>query len=497
MGTATVSTETIGGTPTSVVYVVGGNDTLYALNATTGAQIWKHQYAQSPTETWDSPLVYNGDVYIGTASWGDCPLTQAQVFEFDAVGGTTINTFNIVPAGCTGAGLSGSITVDPANNTLYFATGNPGSCSSSETNAEAVVALTASNLSLVGSWQVPASQQTADGDFVNTPTVFAAQLGGVTHSLVGVANKNGIYYALDDANISAGPVWQDQVAVGGDSPQSGFGSISPSSWDGNTLYVAGGNTTINSASCKGSVRAVNPATGGYIWQDCLNDGPVLAPVSGAPGVVAVAEGDALELVNSSNGSLLFKAADTSSSLYFGGLAIANGAVYIGTQSGNLHAYGASSPPPPTTLAQDTFHRANQSLWGTASDGQLWGGEANASNLFAVNNNTGQISGGKGQHSAVLGPAASDAQVLFTGSVSSFSNANIGALLRWTDSNNWYRAYLTASHLVLQKRVGGSTTTVASAPFTATAGTSYSVRFQDAGTTLNAKVWASSSSEPTG
>src|SRR5258708_32037550 len=37
-----------------------------------------------------------------------------------------------------------------------------------------------------------------------------------------------------------------------------------------------------------------------------------------------------------------------------------------------------SPPTPTaTLAQDTFQRADQTYWGTASDGQLWGGDANS------------------------------------------------------------------------------------------------------------------------
>jgi len=443
LGTATVATETIGGTARSVVYVVGGNDTIYALNATTGAQIWKYQYAQSPTETWDSVVVYNSAVYIGTASWGDCPLTQAQVFQFDAVAGTLLHTFNIVPNGCTGAGLSGSITVDAASNTLYLATGNPGSCGSSETLAEAIVKLDASNLAFVSSWQVPPSQQVSDGDFVNTPTAFSATINGTVHSLVGVANKNGLYYTLDEANLSAGPVWQDRIAVGGDAPQGGAASISPSAWDGTTLYVAAGTTTIGGATCNGGLRAVNPADGSYRWQDCLTDGPVLAPVSGSPGIVAVAEGDALELMNSANGQVLFRAVDTSSSQYYGGPAIANGTVFIGTQSGNLHAYGtpAPAPPPGTTLAQDTFHRPNQSLWGTASDGHVWGGEANTSTLFSITNNAGQVANGTGPHDAVLGPTAANAEVLFAGSVNTFSGANMGAVLRWTDTNNWYKAYI--------------------------------------------------------
>jgi len=358
--------------------------------------------------------------------------------------------------------------------------------------------LNASNLAFVSSWQVPPSQQTSDGDFVDTPTLFSATINGTAHTLVGVANKNGIYYALDEANLGAGPVWQDRVAVGGDSPQTGKGSISPSAWDGTTLYVAGGGTTIGSVSCSGGLRAVNPVNGSYIWQDCLTDGPVLGPVSASPGIVAVAEGNALELINSSSGQVLFKAADTSSSLYYGGPSIANGVVYIGTQSGNLHAYGLPGPPPPpgTTLGQDTFQRANQSLWGTASDGQTWGAEANSSSIFSINNNAGQVANGSGPHSAVLGRTATDADVLFTGSVNNFSGANIGSVVRFADTNNWYKAYLEGSHLVVQKKVSGTTTTIATTSFAATAGTSYSVRFRVVGATLTAKAWASSNTEPT-
>src|SRR6266487_3722701 len=36
-----------------------------------------------------------------------------------------------------------------------------------------------------------------------------------------------------------------------------------------------------------------------------------------------------------------------------------------------------TPAPGATLGTDTFQRANQSLWGTASDGQTWGGDANS------------------------------------------------------------------------------------------------------------------------
>src|SRR5439155_13001003 len=94
-----------------------------------------------------------------------------------------------------------------------------------------------------------------------------------------------------------------------------------------------------------------------------------------------------------------------------------------------------------------FHRANQALWGTASDGHAWGAEANSSSIFSINNNAGQVAGGTGPHSAVLGPTASNAEVLFAGSVNSWSGANIGAVVRFVDTNDWYKAYLEGSNLV--------------------------------------------------
>jgi hypothetical protein len=155
----------------------------------------------------------------------------------------------------------------------------------------------------------------------------------------------------------------------------------------------------------------------------------------------------------------------------------------------------ATPAPGTTIAQDTFQRPNQSLWGTASDGQVWGGDANSNAAFSISNNTGRVSNASTSYSAVLGPTAGDAQVLATGSLSSFTGANLGALVRWIDGNNWYKAYLDGSNLILQKRVAGAYTTLASTSFPATAGASYTLRFQVVGTTLSAKAWLTSSAEP--
>ncbi len=155
-----------------------------------------------------------------------------------------------------------------------------------------------------------------------------------------------------------------------------------------------------------------------------------------------------------------------------------------------------SPSPGMTLAQDTFQRANQKFWGTASDGLVWGGDANTSAAFSISNNVGQIANGSGPYNAVLGPSTTDAEVLFTGSLSSFTNNNLGAVLRWQDTNDWYKAYINGSQLVVQKKVNGTTTTLSQAAFPATANTAYNLRFRVVGTTLYAKAWASTATEPT-
>jgi len=166
---------------------------------------------------------------------------------------------------------------------------------------------------------------------------------------------------------------------------------------------------------------------------------------------------------------------------------------------NTPAPTATNTPPASgaVLAQDTFQRPDQVFWGTASDGQVWRGQANTSGAFAISGNAGAISKTGNIVDAVLGPSATDSEVLATVSLSRFSGGtDVGAVLRWRDANNWYKAYLTGTSFVLQKRLGGSYTTLRSVPFPATAGTSYSIRFQVTGATLRARAWRVGDPEPT-
>ena len=332
--TATVTTDVPVGTATSVLYVGGGDAKVYALNAATGAVLWSYTVGpNSDYFVWSSPAVFGNSVYIGVSSFGDCPLVQGQLLQLNRVTGALQNTFDVVPNGCTGGGVWGSPTVDAAAGTIYFDTGNAGSCTSGEPLAPAVVEVHASDLSLVGSWAVPPAQQADDSDFGATPTLFNGVIGGQSQPLVGVINKNGTFYAFERDALASGPVWSTRIAIGGGDPPIGHGDVASAAFDGTTLYVGGDATN----SCSGSLNALNPSTGAFIWQHCFTDGGfVLGGVtSTSGGVVAVGEGNNIAVLSAATGASLFTYAGTGT--FWGPPSIADGTLYEGDMAGNLYA----------------------------------------------------------------------------------------------------------------------------------------------------------------
>jgi hypothetical protein len=149
------------------------------------------------------------------------------------------------------------------------------------------------------------------------------------------------------------------------------------------------------------------------------------------------------------------------------------------------------------LAQDTFQRGDQPLWGMSSDGRQWEGDANTAQAFSIANGAGRISNGpNGTLNAVLGTPTQDAEVVAGASVNQFTDGvNFGVVLRWADGNNWYKALLDGTHLNILKRVNGQSTTLTSVHFTAQEGRVYMLRFRAIGAMLFAKAWPMGQTEP--
>src|SRR5260221_7435383 len=168
---STIGVSSVATVQDGVVYVGGGDTYWYALDATTGAVLWKvytgDNSATGGHYNWSSPLIYNGYAYIGIASVGDCPLVQGQLLQVSLATRQVVNTFNVVPNGRIGGGVWTSPAVDPTTNTVYVTTGTINDYT--QTLSEALVALDPSTLALKGLWQVPRSAAVIDSDSGNSP----------------------------------------------------------------------------------------------------------------------------------------------------------------------------------------------------------------------------------------------------------------------------------------------------------------------------------------
>lgn len=332
--TAAFGAVDLGGRTTRLLFVGGGDGSVYALRAATGKVVWSRNFG-SPKDgffIWSSPALYRGSVYVGVGSVGDCPLVRGSVLKLDAATGATQARFDTVPRGCTGATVWTSPTIDAGTNTVYVSTGNAGgACTNHEPLGESMLQLSAQSLALEGSWRVPKRQRSPDGDFSGTPTLFSARIDGKPTELVGAINKNGIYYAFRRGHVAQGPVWE--TARIASLPE----VIASSAWDGVHLYVAGEVTRIRGRACPDSIRAIDPATGKFAWERCVRGGDPTAALTAVPGVVFESAGSILYGLRSSDGARLFSFQDTSFNLFYAPATVAGGTVYVGNSDGKLFA----------------------------------------------------------------------------------------------------------------------------------------------------------------
>jgi hypothetical protein len=412
--TATVATVTIANQPRHVVFVGGADSTIppskktyavpyfYALDADNQGQVLWRTPLPSPwgafnlnAYVWSSAALYpvgasDPSIYIGLASIGDCPLVTGELYKVDAATGAILAHFEVVPAGCLGGSVWGSPTIDPATSpaTVYIGTGNPDPnnppCGGSQNYSSSVVALNADDLTYLSSWQLPPAQlacpknnvDTYDCDFGSTPTPFQQTINGTTHNMIGIANKDGSYYAFDRAQpLSNGPVWQYQIGTGVP-PGAEDGSISPSAYDVNlnprgdgslgTLYMAGGapptgpgTACAGDTNSLGSLQAldlnVNVQTttppidlsAAPAYRECAvcfddslhpGDGAVIGAVMAiantngtAPHAAIVGEGSWIVVVDGSSGVLnaSYTPDPNLGNIYVSAPAVADGILYIG------------------------------------------------------------------------------------------------------------------------------------------------------------------------
>jgi outer membrane protein assembly factor BamB len=278
-----------------VVYIGSEDDNVYALNATTGALVWKYT---TGGEVESSPAVVGGVVYVGS--------DDDNVYALNAsTGALAWNYTTYTPVYSAPAVANGLVYASEYHGITY--------------------ALNASTGTLV--WNYTAFATTASPPFqgwINTSPVVA---GGIIFVIAWYPAPTGFcnIFAL---NASTGALmWWNECADLGQS----------------SLAVAGGvifiGTTTNIPFAYGYVLAFNASTGGLLWYytNRVSWYTFYSP-SVAGGVVFMGGYNKFFALNASTGALVWSYA--TGGAVESSPAVADGVVYVGSEDGNVYAFGS-------------------------------------------------------------------------------------------------------------------------------------------------------------
>lgn len=342
--TATIANDPGTGRPT--VYVAGGNGYLYALDAATGANVWRSLVGpKAPSSkvndvyNWASPIVLDGSVYMGISSNCDDPWVRGGLERYSQTTGAAQGTWWAVPRGSVGGG----VWTSPASNGSSIFVSTASATNKTPGDTFSVVSINAKTMATIQRWQIPVADRVVDSDWGSSPTLFTAGIKGTRVPLVAACNKNGYLYGFQTAHISAGPLWKTNISA----PNSnGNRACLPAPiYDGTHLFEAGPFTTIGGTQYDGAVRELGASNGKPIWQTGLPASPIGSPSMDAGGVIAVSTWDATTgvtngtfLLDASNGSILAEIVSPHQSDAFSQPVFAQGYLLIGTLADGLSAY---------------------------------------------------------------------------------------------------------------------------------------------------------------
>jgi outer membrane protein assembly factor BamB len=333
-------------TPTvtnNVLYVGGGDSYWYALDANTGAVLWRvytgSNAATSGHYNWSSPLIYDGYAYIGIASDCDIPLVQGGVIQVNLATHKIVTFFKGVPDGQIGGGIWSSPSVDPTTNSLFLSSGTE--TGPQEYLAQSLYVLDATTMKLKSYWHLPEKDAIGDSDFDTSPILFSDAKGT---PLVATINKNGYLYAFNRNDVAAGPVWHQLIDIPGMCPLCEESSVSSNTFGGGRLYAAAGNTQLDTADYRGSVDALDPTTGKFLWRHGV-EGAVIGSLVYVNGLIIDGAGPTIEVLNASTGTRLYSY--TTGDVIYASPSVAHGMIFEGSSDGSLYALGLAQTSTPS------------------------------------------------------------------------------------------------------------------------------------------------------
>jgi polyvinyl alcohol dehydrogenase (cytochrome) len=331
-GSAAIDTAAAGGPAVYVPLQQVGSPRVAALSLSDGKLRWNTVLTDQPTSSvYSSPVVWNGNVYIGTSGPnGDASTARGTVESLGGATGAVRWRTYVVPPGRDGGAVWSSAAIDPASGRLFIGTGNAYHGSPADTT-DAVLALDSGNGQILGHFQALSDDTFAadnpvgpDADFGASPNLLRGSSG---RALVGEGAKDGNYYALDRATLA--PVWK--TALGPGSAAGGF--VGSTAYDGFRVYGTNASTSqVGSIDRDGELK----------WSNADGGSPDFSPVAMANGVLyTVSPAGVLTAREAATGSTLTKVSLGGGT--FGGISTTGGAVYTAMGLGPL-----PSPAPQST-----------------------------------------------------------------------------------------------------------------------------------------------------
>lgn len=188
-----------------------GSGRLFALNAQTGAEIWKsaeiavllNDGVTHGQIGYSSPGVFNNHVYIGVADHCDDPIQRGKVAAVHLADGTIDGGFSFFSTGLPrGGGVWGSVAA--WLNGLYVTTGNVNIGAAQPpvpNNGLSLLRLDPNSGSVVWGWQPVPYDLDVDPDWTSTPSIMLGSCGVLAVS----TQKDGWTWAVNAGSGTPGP----------------------------------------------------------------------------------------------------------------------------------------------------------------------------------------------------------------------------------------------------------------------------------------------------
>jgi polyvinyl alcohol dehydrogenase (cytochrome) len=306
-----VSFGPLSGTDQFAVFFGDGRANVYAVNATTGALIWKTKVEDhAAARVTGTPTLFSGVLYVpvssieeatGSRASYECCTFRGSVVALDAATGgliwksytiaeapqpTTKNALGTQLHGPSGASAWSAPTIDVQRQALYVATGNSYSNPPADTT-DAIVAFDLKTGRML--WHQQATPKDSfvvacfgfdktncpenpgpDHDFGQSPILVSLRDG---HRVLVIGQKSGVVHAFDP-DREGKVLWQTRIGKGGPLGGSEWGSAA----DQDRIYVANSDVRF----LRDGTRRLDPDAGGGLFGLNLSDGKITMQVPPVP-----------------------------------------------------------------------------------------------------------------------------------------------------------------------------------------------------------------------